>query len=171
MTLFWHTPLCLAPRALRPWLTERASLTLRLQRSFGSIRVQVVTEKPAPLHRDELAVLRPQRRKTLHRSRDVLLQAANQALVFAHSVASRDAIRHGFRMLGRIGTQPLGAALFADPQIQRGPLSWKHIDRRDPLWQKAEAIAGPLPTRLWARRSTFTRGRARLLVTEVFLNF
>jgi chorismate lyase len=169
MARFWHTPICLAPRHLRPWLTARASLTARLQESFGPIRVQVISEKPSRAHRDEQPLLHRHRIDKWHYTRDVLLLAGDQARVFAHSVAPRDAIRHGLRLLGRIGNKPLGAALFADPQIRRGPLGWKQIDRRDPLWQKAARAAGPLPARLWARRSQFIRGSARLLVTEVFL--
>ena len=90
-------------------------------------------------------------------------------LVFAHSVTPRTALRGGFQLFGRIGSRPLGESLFADPTITRSPLSWRCVDQRHPLWQKAQAVAGPLPSRLWARRSLFYAGNDCLLVTEVFL--
>lgn len=101
--------------------------------------------------------------------REVLLVEGETPLVFAHSVARRQSLRGGFRLLNSIGSRPLGAQLFARPNYARSPLSWHCVDRRHPLWQRAEAAAGPLPPRLWARRSVFFSGRDRLLVTEVFL--
>jgi chorismate--pyruvate lyase len=63
----------------------------------------------------------------------------------------------------------LGATLFADPRIVRGPVLLAEVDRRHPLWRKAARVLPGLPPRLWARRSVFRRGPARLLVTELFL--
>jgi len=169
MADFWRSPLCLAPRHLRPWLSARASLTARLSAAFGPVRVQVLAEKKQAAHREEWAQFGNTRPAELRQIREALLLAGPSPLIFAHSVARRDACRQGLRILGKIGARPLGAALFADPKIRRSALSWKRIDRRDPLWQKAKAAVGPLPARLWARRSQFLRGHARLLVTEVFL--
>jgi chorismate--pyruvate lyase len=72
-------------------------------------------------------------------------------------------------MAGALGSQPLGAALFADPSIQRGPLQVAHIAADHPLHRAAgQASHLELPG-LWARRSLFCRAERPLLVTEVFL--
>lgn len=119
-------------------------------------------------HYDELAPLAmPRRMQAL--GREVLLMSGDQALVYAHSVVPRSALRSGFRMLNRQGNRSLGATLFANPRIRRGMLTFAHIDRRHPLWRRASDAVGKLPCRLWARRSCFMLGSARLLVTELFL--
>lgn len=164
----WHHPRCLAPRALQPWLAERGSLTARLVAHYPQFSVRVLRQREQPPHGDELATLQ-QRRRARVLTRDVLLMSGQTPLVYAHSVATRSAVRGGFRRLKGIGNRSLGSMLFADPTIRRSPLAWRQIDRRHPLWQQAHAAVGPLPARLWARRSLFITGPDRLLVTEVFL--
>ncbi|WP_091193956.1 chorismate--pyruvate lyase family protein [Formivibrio citricus] len=166
---FWRHPLCLAPRALHPWLTEAGSLTARLKKSFPALRVRVLRQGWQRPVRDELCELRLQRPEAFAAVREVLLLDGDVPLVFAHSATPRQALRGGFHLLERTGSRPLGALLFADPTITRSPLAWCRVDRRHPLWRRAKLAAGPLPPRLWARRSVFFSGRDRLLVTEVFL--
>ncbi|GAB7128146.1 chorismate lyase [Silvimonas sp. JCM 19000] len=153
---------------MQPWLSERGSLTARLVAHYPAFSVRVLRQREQAPHADELATLQlPRRVRVL--TRDVLLLSAEMPLVYAHSVASRSAVRGGFRRLKGIGNRSLGSMLFADPTIRRSPLAWRQIDRRHPLWQQARAAVGPLPARLWARRSLFISGPDRLLVTEVFL--
>lgn len=168
-TNFWRSPLCLAPRALRPWLTARGSLTARLIAHFGPVQVLIVRQRHAAANRGEQALLQQTRPKNLHAVRDVLLCASAVPLVYAHSLTTHSALRRGFGLMNQIGSKPLGAALFANPTIHREPLQWRRIDARHPLWQQARAAVGPLPARLWARRSVFVCRNDRLLVTEVFL--
>lgn len=165
----WRTPLCLAPRNLRPWLADTGSLTARLKSFFPGLQVQVLGQGWQRAHRDELRALHLFRAITQVAMREVLLQDNRAPRVFAHSITLRASLRGGFQLFGRTGSRPLGALLFADPTIARSPLAWCRIDRRHPLWRKANAVAGPLPARLWARRSVFYSGHDRLLVTEVFL--
>jgi len=166
--LRWRHPVYAAPRALRPWLTERGSLTARLIGHHPCFRVKVLKQGMALPHHDELQPLTlPRRAQAL--GREVLLLSGETALVYAHSVVPRSALRSGFRMLNRQGARSLGATLFANPRIWRGTLMFAKIDRRHPLWCRANAAVGSLPPHLWARRSCFLLGRARLLVTEVFL--
>ncbi|XZG70000.1 chorismate--pyruvate lyase family protein [Chitinibacteraceae bacterium HSL-7] len=165
----WSTPLCLAPRPLRPWLTARGSLTARLIAHFPAFNVRVTRQALALAHRDEwhaISLPRPGHKAAL---REVVLSSGTKPLVFAHSVTPMPALKGGFHLLGRTGSRPLGALLFADPTIRRSPLEWARIDRRHPLWHLARAATGQLPDRLWARRSRFRSGRDWLMVTEVFL--
>lgn len=166
---FWRHPLCFAPRVLRPWLTEAGSLTARLKRVFPALQVRVLQQDWQRSLQDEAQALHLPRTSTLVARREVLLMQGDTPLVFAHSITRREALRGGFQLFGRVGARPLGALLFADPTITRLPLAWRCVDRRHPLWQNAQAAAGPLPPRLWARRSVFFAGRDRLLVTELFL--
>ncbi|AOY00421.1 chorismate lyase [Jeongeupia sp. USM3] len=165
----WHTPLCLAPPPLRPWLTERGSLTARLIAHFPAFSVRVCAQGPAPVHDDERRAIALARRSRQVETREVLLMSGETPLVFAHSVLQHAALRGGFRRIGRLGNASLGSFLFATPTIRRSPLAWRQVDVRHPLWRKAAQHVAGLPPRLWARRSLFFAGHDRLLVTEVFL--
>ncbi|TJZ73139.1 chorismate--pyruvate lyase family protein [Chitiniphilus eburneus] len=165
----WHHPLCLAPRPLRPWLTESGSLTARLIAHYPCFKVRVLAQGLARPHDDERATLGLPRANVRVPSREVLLCSGDTPLVFAHSVTTPAAVRRGFRKFRHIGGRSLGSMLFASPTIARSMLAWRRVDARHPLWRKARAVVGPLPARLWARRSVFYTGPDRLLVTEVFL--
>jgi chorismate--pyruvate lyase len=165
----WRTPLCLAPRHLLPWLTERGSLTAMLMAHFPKISVRVIFQGWQSAHLDEKACIGSSAYQENMACREVLLQSEGKPLVYAHSITTASALRKGFHLFGRSGSRPLGALLFADPTIERSGLSWCCIDARHPLWQKAQQAVGNLPQRLWARRSIFYSGHDKLLVTEVFL--
>lgn len=165
----WRTPLCLAPRSLRPWLADTGSLTARLKSRHPDLRVQVLKQGWLHTHRDEQRALHLRRPQIQVATREVLLLDGDIPLVFAHSITVRASLRGGFHLFGRVGSRPLGELLFADPTITRSALAWRCIDCRHPLWRKADTAVGPLPARLWARRSVFLSGGDRLLVTEVFL--
>ena len=166
--VFWRHPICLAPRHLRPWLTETGSLTAKLKKRFPALQVKLLEQGCQTPLRDELAPLKIKPAR-LAATREVLLMEHDVPLVFAHSVTERKALRGGFHLFGRVGTRPLGALLFADPTITRSRLAWRCIDHRHLLWRKAQSALGALPPRLWARRSVFFSGTDRLLVTELFL--
>ncbi|WP_051534744.1 chorismate--pyruvate lyase family protein [Deefgea rivuli] len=167
-TAFWHSPLISSPRALRPWLSERGSLTERLIANYPAFSVRVLAQGWARAHQDEMAILQLNG-KTAVATREVLLCSNGTPLVFAHSITARSSLRGGFHLFGRSGSRPLGALLFADPTIRRSHLAWRKLNHRHPLWQKAVAAAGPQSATLWARRSVFYSGSDQLLVTEVFL--
>ena len=168
-TAFWHAPFITAPRDLRPWLSERGSLTQRLVANFPDFNVHVLQQAWQAPHQDECSVLQLPRPHTTVATREVLLCSAGKPLVFAHTITTRSSLQRGFHLFGRSGSRPLGALLFADPRIRRSHLSWRKLNHRHPLWQKAVAAAGPQAATLWARRSVFYSGGDQLLVTEVFL--
>ncbi len=157
-----------APAYLHPWLSDPASLTARIVARCDRFQVRVLGEHRALPFGDErtLIGLPPGRHAW---TREVLLLADGVPVVFAHSVlAPRDLIG-AWHMAQAIGSRPLGAALFADPCIYRGPLTSARLAPHHPLHRHAcRALGEPLPT-LWARRSRFCRLDRPLLVTEVFL--
>lgn len=152
----------------RDWLRDHGSLTLRLQRHCAEFRVRRLRQGLAQPNPDERRVLRL-RAGQRALVREVLLLCGDEALVFAHSVIPTRGLRGPWRGLSRLGHKPLGAALFADPLVQRHPLASRRLDRRHPLYRTLAAYSPVLPRQLWARRSLFVRDGQPILVTEVFL--
>lgn len=168
----WHARPARAtvPAALRPWLTDAASLTARIRARCGAFAVRVLRQRLDRVHRDEAALVGLRRGERAW-VREVLLVADGRAVVFARSVLPRRNVRGAWNLFHGIGARPLGAALFADPRIARGPLACASLDRRDARYHRALAAArGDFPPQvLWARRSLFRLHGRMLLVTEVFL--
>jgi chorismate--pyruvate lyase len=105
--------------------------------------------------------------------REVVLLADGLTVVFARSVLLPRA-RTAWPLFFRAGKRPLGALLFDDPAVCRGPLEVARIDPRHSLWRLAThygllSSATPLHAPLWARRSLFWRKGQPLLVQELFL--
>ena len=168
-----------APSALRAWLADRGSLTQHLYEASDRLQVRRILQgrglpcldEPGPLQ-----VPGPGRgsgRSRVWLVREVVLACNGVPAVFAHSVISAEALRGPWRWLAGLGHRPLGEALFRDPRIRRGPITYRHLRAPDRRYRSAVAqlaAAGlPTPARLWARRSVFAAGGRRLLVTEVFL--
>lgn len=164
----WLTHCTAAPRALRSWLSDRGSLTQRLQRQCPAFRVQLLRQGNGKPHPDEVTQL------SLHSAqhgllRDVLLFCNGSPVVFAHTALPRQTIRGAWRPLGSLGNRPLGQVLFGNPRIGRSAMQYRKIDRRHPLYRSIVRAVGPQPATLWARRSLFLLDNKPILVTEVFL--
>jgi chorismate--pyruvate lyase len=149
--------------AYREWLMDEGSLTSRLKArcsDFNVRNVRLSWEPPLP---DEAGLLglRP---GTAAWIREVWLQGGERRLVFARSVLPHESLVGAWRGLVRIGNRPLGAALFADTQVMRRPLSFRRLRKNHPALRSVGAGAS-----LWARRSVFVRKGRAILVTEAFL--
>jgi chorismate--pyruvate lyase len=157
-----------APARLRPWLTDASSLTARIAARCETLRVRVLRTGLAQPNEDERRLVGLARK---HRAwaREVLLIADGVPVVFAHTVLAPRNLRGPWRMAAGMGGRPLGAALFAQPRIVRGPLHSERIDATHPLHRRAEAVLGRKLPALWGRRSRFLHHGKPLLVTEVFL--
>lgn len=158
------------PSGLLPWLTDSASLTGRIVERCRRFRVVVLGQSIARAMLDERALLRVRAQERVW-VREVLLVADDRVVVYARSVLTIRSLRGRWRLFRGIGGRPLGAALFADPGIERLPLEATALDGRDARYHRAVAAAGLAhpPERLWARRSRFRLAGRDLLVTEVFL--
>ena len=151
-----------------PWLHDCGSLTQRLQQRCTRFEVHGVRSGLAHIALDEatlLGVAPPH----LAWSREVFLYADDYPVVFAHSACARQHLRGAWSAVRSLGNRPLGALLFAHPLVERKPLHYKALRSVHPLYQRAAAVLGNPPGRLWARRSLFCLHGAPLLVTEVFL--
>jgi len=163
-----HPALAGAPRRLYPWLADPGSLTARVVARCKRFEVQVLFEGRAKPCGDERVLIGVPLGR-LAWAREVLLFADGIPVVFAHSVLDPQDLNGAWHMARAIGSRPLGAALFADPSITRGPLHAARLDARHPLHRHASAALGTTLPTLWARRSRFCRLGRPLLVTEVFL--
>lgn len=158
-----------AKHALRPWLQERGSLTARLKRHYADFSVQLLREAWCKPHIDERQLLRLPM-TTQAWVREVWLMGDGQPRVFAHSVIARKDLRGPWYGLRKMGRLPLGAALFANPTVERGVLHFRKLSPAHPLYKIVSKHLPSMPRQpLWARRSLFCLQRHHLLVTEVFL--
>jgi chorismate--pyruvate lyase len=166
--IFWRPRPVGADARLKRWLLDRGSLTRRIQLRCATFRLNMLSQRLARAGRDEYAVLgaRAGARCVV---REVSLDCAENALVFAHSAVAPRALRGAWRMLSALGARPLGAALFADPRVTRYPLRFRQLSRADALYRRACGLLEGAPRTLWARRSLFVLRGTPLLVTEVFL--
>jgi chorismate lyase len=173
----WGASPVAANHPLHGWLTDSASLTARIAARCGSLRVALLTQRPGRPHRDE-ATLLGLRAGEQACVREVLLLADERPVVYARSLLRRESLRSAWVMFGGIGVRPLGAALFADPLIRRGPLRVRRIDQRDARHGRVQRhlrrhdpqhAEGEIGKALWARRSCFVRRGQPLIVCEVFL--
>ena len=158
----------LASDRYRNWLMEQGSLTARLQQKYADFYVEPVCihyQKPAS---EEIAAMHiPEQCQA--QIREVLLYGSGRPVVFAHSVLPRRSMRGEWHKLGRLGSKPLGAVLFASAQVRRTPLSYKKLSPHHVLYQKAVRYLAEKPQYLWARRSIFSLNDAGIMVVEVFL--
>jgi chorismate lyase len=153
----------------RSWLQERGSLTARLKKHYPAFSVELLAQAWRKPHVDEQAMLRL---NAMSRAwvREVMLRGNGQPRVFAHSVIARQDLRGPWCRLRAIGRVPLGAALFANPKVTRGPLQFRKLYAQHPLHQAVCRYHPQLQQHpLWARRSLFRLHHHLLLVTEVFL--
>ncbi|WP_341938128.1 chorismate--pyruvate lyase family protein [Marinimicrobium sp. C2-29] len=159
------TPGRAGPRHLQPWLLDQGSLTAKLVReSRGDFRVSV--------RRQGLARPRLSERRALGLGagrwalvREVVLWGEGQPWVFARSVIPLTSLTGRLRQLRRLQTRPLGGFLFAQPDLERGPIELSRMTPRNssvPASLQGEEA-------LWGRRSIFRLEARPLLVSEVFL--
>ncbi|MFN2308276.1 MAG: chorismate lyase [Gammaproteobacteria bacterium] len=171
--LRWRQPKQL-PRACpepapRDWLLDTGSLTRRLQaRCTGRFQVRVVAQGWGRPRLDECRAL-GLRRPLYALIREVQLLCAGRPWVFARTIIPIGTLRGRERRLAQLGARPLGALLFADPHMRRGPLEVACVCAGQPLYHTAvQGLAAP-PARIWGRRSVFRLGGKPLLVSEFFL--
>lgn len=156
------------PRSLRRWLSDNGSLTQRLKTRCAVFRVLPLSGGLARPNVDEYAML-DMAPGTLAYVREVLLLCNEVPVVFAHSVLPHPSLRGDWNGISRLGSRPLGEALFSDHRIQRQPLAFRNLRHDHPLFRTLARQHTLNVSSLWARRSAFCLNSHPLLVTEVFL--
>lgn len=153
-------------RRLAAWLSAAGSLTAHIRRAGHDFRVRRLSQLCAAVLPDEAGMLGSGRGAVV---REVLLMEGAAPLVFAHSVALQRSTHGPWRALRNLGARPLAELLFADRAVLRRPLRYRRVTAADPLGRRIRHALPHVKFPLWARRSTFYKNGAPLLVTEVFL--
>ncbi|MBA2690004.1 MAG: chorismate lyase [Burkholderiales bacterium] len=164
----WIAPPPPAYDPYRPWLTYAGSLTGRIIARANEFAVERRFQGACRLAAEESQLLGLAGKRRAH-VREVVLLADQVPVVFAHSVAALGDLKGAWRAVGRLGTRPLAAALFASPRVRRFPLEYRKIGPHHYLYARMAAAGIEAPATLWARRSMFCLRNRPLLVTEIFL--
>lgn len=156
------------PAGMRAWLTDTASLTRKLTACSGQFRVRLLRQQHGRCLADEFKALELPRRCCVQ-EREVLLQCDGSPMVFAHTIVPLSTNASDWPFFRALGERPLGASLFSDPRIVRGPSQYARLPVTHPLVRRASSLLGTIGHPLYARRCLYRRKHGALLVTEVFL--
>ena len=159
-----HTTAALPP-AIRPWLLDDGSLTVRLTGlGRGQFRVQRLYQGwQVPLRSESSLLSAPPRQLAL--IREVALSLGGRPVVFARSVFPVTSLTGELTHLRRLEGKSLGAILFRHPGMRRSPFELACM-AGDCDYLPAE-LHQQVPA--WGRRSRFVIGARALMVSEVFL--
>lgn len=169
-----------APTALRGWLTDTGSLTVKLIATAANFRVRRLRQSAGICLGDERAAIGLARRRQVQ-EREVVLHAGGLPVVYAHTVVPLHATASDWPFFSMLGDRSLGTTLFGDPRVERGQLHYARLRPWHPLARRARAAfdesvdemdAGlheDAGNSLYARRCLYRRRKGLLLVTEVFL--
>jgi len=145
----------LAPIGLQRWLTNRKSLTHALICACPEkFSVKVLNEdwqKPT-LSESHALGLKP---NSLAFIRQFHLYCGDKAWVYARTVIPQNTLRGELQKLTHLGTQPLGAILFANKHIQRGEIEIAKISSKHKVHQTALMFSQNKSSSIWGRRSLF----------------
>ena len=161
-----RTPYTAVPPRMRGWLLDKGSLTQRLiVLSNGNFRVEILRQQIAYPTLSEIRVLKiPLRQKAF--IRQVALYGHGVPLVYARSVIPLKTLTGRLRSLRNLKNTPLGALLFKDAAMKRGPIETgctkSYADSNQEFFNETA-------TTIWGRRSLFYLDKKPLLVSEQFM--
>ncbi|PAX99332.1 chorismate--pyruvate lyase [Pseudoalteromonas sp. HM-SA03] len=149
---------------LSPYLLETQSLTAKLKETCDKFSVTVLANEL----RNAPGALRTDLSEQVW-CREVTLNCNGKAAVFGQSWLNEEACTVG---MDAIGETPLGELLFTDSNWQRGTLEYLRLATSDypALIELIAPTTGVVPESLFARRSWFKNGKAKILVCEVFIS-
>lgn len=157
------------PAAIECWLFDPGSLTARVIATCpGRFHVEVLSQAWQRASVDEAQRLN----MTLHERaliREVYLCCDTTPWVFARTIMPQRTLTGRQKFLAHLGSRPLGAVLFADPQMHRDPMEVTRLSAQQQLFHKAMSESPKAQSDIWARRSVFYLGSKPLLVNEIFL--
>lgn len=160
------TPHCLPSHPeLQRWLLDPDSLTAKLKQHCQHFKVHVIGQQPGTIRADEARWLGASEAAAI---REVLLCCDGKPWVFARSVFPQQALSEPALQLGQLGDSPLGAHLFAQPDLTRSAMEVAQFVPDSALGLLHQQL-GFEPQTLWGRRSCFTAAGQKVLVAEVFI--
>jgi len=157
------------PPDVLPWLLDTGSLTERLIAACpGRFAVHLLgQQRTRPLREEAAALGLASGVQAL--VRQVQLQCDARPWVLARTVIPLTTLTGPRRRLARLGNRSLGAVLFADPTMTRGPVEVTRLPAGSALFRVVTASLKKPPPDLWGRRSVFRLNGWPLLVSEYFL--
>ncbi|MFW5451234.1 MAG: chorismate--pyruvate lyase family protein [Methylophagaceae bacterium] len=166
----WHSPQRrLMPAKLAAWLTDKNSLTRRLQQhnQYG-FSVQLLSNSWIKPLTDESQCLNVSM-AALAYQREVRLMDGDRANVYARTIIPRETFMTMPSRFNNLGNKSLGELLFTDPSVKRGPIEIACLKPGQWLYEMAVLDETYRPQDLWGRRSYFYLSGKKLLVNEIFL--
>jgi len=157
------------PADMAGWLFDRGSLTRRLQMACPTgFRVELVEQGwQRPMLNEAMRLgVSPDR---LALVRQVYLFCHARPVVYARTVIPVSTLTGAERHLACLGNRPLGAVLFAAPNMRRDEVEVACIRPGQRIFTRATRVLDSAPASIWGRRSVFYLSGKPLLVSEVFL--
>lgn len=157
------------PRLLDEWITTNASLTQTIRARFPNVKMQLLSTTAAPILKHESDFYQ-QSMYSNYWIRNILFYQEDTPLVLGRSVipCCNNSIT-ATRGLLKLGAEPLGPIIFADPETIRSQINSACLTRPHPLINLAERYITQSINHLYARTSTLTYKNVPLLITEAFL--
>lgn len=149
------------PSHIANFLFDDGSLTRLLKSKTDRFSVKVINEQT--LYVDEPVSKLMQSEYV--RVREVLLNCNTTAVVYAQSWINQAANTLSMQLLGE---QPLGDLLFQDETWQRSELQFAQVEHNTALYTQLNVIK-PSNMPVFARRRMFTKGDAKVMVCELFI--
>lgn len=157
------------PKEWCSWLFDEKSLTRRLQQHCrGTFSVQILSEEVCQPQANEARRLGMAQRHWA-RIRQVLLLCDDQPWVAARTIIPLSTLRGPLRRLRYLKNRPLGAFLFAHPDLQRGEIEVAQLAPTTPPLNLLFGDDSNTTEMPWARRSLFRLRNRPVLVSEIFL--
>ena len=163
----WPLRVPVACASYHSWLTAPMSLTQRLRECCQKFSVRDVQQRLAPPRLDEAtaAKIAPHRAALI---REVFLYCGERPVVYARSILPIESLVGAWARLGKLGTRPLGHALFSDRRVRRDPFRFRKFRSGDAV-HRAATRGKNVRQDLWGRHSVFHLHGRPIIVTEVFL--
>ncbi|WP_246072461.1 chorismate--pyruvate lyase family protein [Catenovulum sediminis] len=158
-----------APEIVLDWLLDPASLTAKLKSMYCNFSVQVLGQCWLTDHNK---ISNSVFSCSEYLVREVLLICNQQAMVYAHTCIPKTSLTQENLFLTELGTQPLGEALFARPDMRRTNIELAIIPDTSRIYKFASQLSseGNLQSKqLYGRRSIFELNQSPLSVAEIFL--
>jgi len=168
----YATLLHLNPR-VSGWILDSSSLTQRIKDycdcyNLGGFRVRVINQGMAfPSHDERFRLNIKNRRYAL--IREVVLYCGDLPLIYARTVIPSATLTGPQKQLALLGTRPLGAFLFSQPDLHRDAMEVAVLHRGQQLFDLAVRHSTLKADHINARRSIFRLKDKPLLVAELFL--
>ncbi|OGT31753.1 MAG: hypothetical protein A3E87_02095 [Gammaproteobacteria bacterium RIFCSPHIGHO2_12_FULL_35_23] len=153
---------------LREWLTNKGSLTKRLQEVDAEhFSINLLSEAWKPIEQEEQSLLKVTQDE-LVKIRQVYLCCFNQPWVFGKTLISEKLANNPELNLNKLGNNSIGSLLFAKKAV-RSEFEFCLLSAKDILYQQAIMNLTVKCENLWTRRSVFTLYNQSILIYEVFL--